>query len=59
MVFIDDQTDPKLVLDIYKRLLDEEKVDLVIGGYGDNSVAPAMPLSSRSRAPKRLSGRRT
>jgi len=44
MVCIDDQTDPKLVLDIYKRLLDEEKVDLVIGGYGDNSVAPAMPL---------------
>jgi branched-chain amino acid transport system substrate-binding protein len=44
MVCIDDQTDPKLVLDIYKRLLDDEKVDLVIGGYGDNSVAPAMPL---------------
>jgi branched-chain amino acid transport system substrate-binding protein len=44
MVCIDDQTDPKLVLDIYKRLLDEEKVDLVVGGYGDNSVAPAMPL---------------
>jgi branched-chain amino acid transport system substrate-binding protein len=44
MVCIDDQTNPKLVLDIYKRLLDEEKVDLVVGGYGDNSVAPAMPL---------------
>ena len=44
MVCIDDQTDPKLVLDIYRRLLDDEKVDLVVGGYGDNSVAPAMPL---------------
>jgi branched-chain amino acid transport system substrate-binding protein len=44
MVCIDDQTNPKLVPDIYKRLLDDEKVDLVIGGYGDNSVAPAMPL---------------
>src|SRR5579862_5734155 len=44
MICIDDQTNPKLVPDIYKRLLDEEKVDLVIGGYGDNSVAPAMPL---------------
>src|SRR5712672_2419458 len=44
MVCIDDETDPKLVPDIYKRLLDDEKVDLVIGGYGDNSVAPAMPL---------------
>jgi branched-chain amino acid transport system substrate-binding protein len=44
LVCIDDETNPKLVPDIYKRLLDEEKVDLVIGGYGDNSVSPAMPL---------------
>jgi branched-chain amino acid transport system substrate-binding protein len=44
MVCIDDETNPKLVPDIYKRLLDDEKVDLVIGGYGDNSISPAMPL---------------
>src|ERR1700688_2996216 len=44
MVCIDDETNPKLVPDIYKRLLDDENVDLVIGGYGDNSVSPAMPL---------------
>jgi branched-chain amino acid transport system substrate-binding protein len=44
MICIDDETNPKLVPDIYKRLLDDEKVDLVIGGYGDNSVSPAMPL---------------
>jgi branched-chain amino acid transport system substrate-binding protein len=44
MICVDDETNPKLVADIYKRLLDEEKVDLVIGGYGDNSVSPAMPL---------------
>jgi branched-chain amino acid transport system substrate-binding protein len=44
MVCLDDETNPKLVPDIYKRLLDVEKVDLLIGGYGDNSVAPAMPL---------------
>jgi branched-chain amino acid transport system substrate-binding protein len=44
MVCIDDQTNPRLVADIYKRLLDIEKVDLLIGGYGDNSVAPAMPI---------------
>lgn len=44
MICIDDQTNPKLVPEIYKRLLDDEKVDLVVGGYGDNSVSPAMPL---------------
>jgi branched-chain amino acid transport system substrate-binding protein len=44
MVCVDDETNPKLVPEIYKRLLDDEKVDLLIGGYGDNSVSPAMPL---------------
>ena len=44
LVCLDDQTNPTLVADLYKRLLDVEQVDLVIGGYGDNSVAPAMPL---------------
>src|ERR1700688_4325038 len=41
---LDDETNPKLVPELYKRLLDDEEVDLVIGGYGDNSVSPAMPL---------------
>src|SRR5258707_10252625 len=44
MICIDDETDPKLVPEIYKRLLDDEKVDLVIGGYRDNSGRPARPL---------------
>ena len=44
MICIDDETNPQNVPGIYKRLLDDEKVDLVIGGYGDNSVAPAMPI---------------
>src|SRR5580698_11133650 len=44
LVCVDDQTNPQLVADIYKRLLDVEKVDLLIGGYGDNSIAPAMPI---------------
>src|SRR5882724_3759885 len=44
LLCLDDQTNPDLVAEIYKRLLDVETVDLVVGGYGDNSVAPAMPL---------------
>src|SRR6202166_825546 len=44
MICIDDETNPTRVPDIYKRLLDDEKIDLVVGGYGDNSVAPAMSL---------------
>jgi hypothetical protein len=28
----------------YRQLMDEDKVDLVIGGYGTHTVLPAMPL---------------
>src|ERR1700745_4501654 len=37
LICLDDQTNPKVVADLYQRLLDVEKVDLVIGGYGENS----------------------
>lgn len=49
LVCIDDQTNPALVPDIYRKLLTEEKADLVIGGYGDNSIKPAMPLVMESK----------
>ena len=44
LVCIDDQTNPNLVAGIYQKLIAEEKVDLIMGGYGDNSIKPAMPL---------------
>ena len=43
-VCYDDRADASLVPGIYKRLMDEDGVDLVIGGYGTNSLLPAMPL---------------
>src|ERR1700746_3794212 len=51
LVCLDDQTNPKLVADIYQRLLDVEKVDVVVGGSGDKSVAPTVPFIME---PKRL-----
>src|SRR6202165_2316831 len=43
LVCYDDRTDGSLVPEIYSRLLDADKVDLVIGGYGTNTLLPAMP----------------
>ena len=40
----DDHADASLVPDIYQRLMDIEGVELVIGGYGTNSLVAAMPL---------------
>src|SRR5690606_5821510 len=44
LVCYDDNGDPSQVSDIYTSLLDKEKVDLVIGGYGTNTIAASMPV---------------
>jgi branched-chain amino acid transport system substrate-binding protein len=44
LVYYDDQTNPASVPAIYTKLLDVDKVDLVISGYGTNMIAPAIPV---------------
>lgn len=44
LVFYDDQTNAKNVPGIYAKLLDVDKVDFVVSGYGTNLIAPAMPV---------------
>jgi branched-chain amino acid transport system substrate-binding protein len=44
LVYYDDQTNPSTVPGIYQKLLSVDKVDLIIGGYGTNMLAPAMPV---------------
>ncbi len=44
LVYYDDQTNPTAVPGIYTKLLDVDKVDLVISSYGTNLTAPAMPV---------------
>lgn len=44
LICYDDHADAALVPGLYERLMDEDKVDLVIGGYGTNTVAPALPV---------------
>ena len=40
----DDHADASIIPDIYQRLIDVTGVDIVVGGYGTNSVVAAMPL---------------
>src|SRR6516164_4926153 len=44
LVYYDDQSNPATVPALYQKLLDLDKVDIVIGGYGTNLLAPAMPV---------------
>ena len=43
LIYYDDQTNPAVIPGIYTKLLDVDKCDLVIGPYGTNMVAPAIP----------------
>jgi len=44
LVYYDDQSNPATVPALYQKLLDVDKVDIIIGGYGTNLLAPAMPM---------------
>src|SRR6266852_6379958 len=45
LVYYDDQTNPATVPGIYTKMLDVDKVDLVVSGYGTNLIAPLMPIA--------------
>ena len=45
LITYDDQSNPALVPGIVTKLLDVDKVDILIGGNGTNLVAPALPLA--------------
>jgi branched-chain amino acid transport system substrate-binding protein len=47
LVYYDDKSSPQEVPGIYTKLLDVDKVDLVVSGYATNQVAPAMPVIVR------------
>ena len=47
LVYYDDKSAPQEVPGIYTKLLDVDKVDLVVSGYATNEVAPAMPVVMR------------
>lgn len=44
LIYYDDQSNPANVPGLYTKLLDVDKVDLVIGGYATNMVVPAIPV---------------
>src|SRR6266581_1794107 len=45
LVYYDDQSNPPTVPGIYTKLIDVDKVDLIVSGYGTNMIAPAMPIA--------------
>jgi branched-chain amino acid transport system substrate-binding protein len=48
-IYYDDQSNPSIVPGIYAKLLDVDKVDLVVSPFGTNQIAPAMPVIMERR----------
>ena len=44
LVYYDDQSTPPNVPGLYTKLLDVDKVDIIVSGYGTNMTVPAMPV---------------
>jgi branched-chain amino acid transport system substrate-binding protein len=45
LVYFDDQSKPSEVPGIYTKLLDIDKVDLIVSGYASGQIGPAMPIA--------------
>ncbi len=48
-VYYDDATQPAKVPPIYTKLINVDKVDLVVSSYGTNEIVPAMPIVMRNK----------
>jgi branched-chain amino acid transport system substrate-binding protein len=49
LVYYDDQSNPAQVPGIYAKLLDVDKVDLIVSGYASTQIAAAMPVAIERR----------
>ena len=49
LVYYDDQSDPAHVPGIYTKLLDIDKVDLIVSGYASTQIAATMPIAIERR----------
>jgi branched-chain amino acid transport system substrate-binding protein len=45
LITYDDQSNPSNVPGIYTKLLEIDRVDLIVGSYGTNLTAPALPVA--------------
>ena len=48
-VYYDDATNPSKVPGIYTKLINVDKVDLIVSSYGTNLIAPAMPIVMKKK----------
>ena len=48
-VIYDDKSDPKLAIDLYEKLITEDKVDAVMGPYGSTHTEAVAPVTEKHK----------
>ena len=51
MVIVDDATNPSEAVTAMQKLVDQEKVDVVVGGWGSSQVLAAIPINEKAEVP--------
>ena len=49
LVYYDDQSNPANVPALYTKLLEVDKVDLIVSGYATNMIAAALPITIQKK----------
>jgi branched-chain amino acid transport system substrate-binding protein len=49
LIYYDDQSKPDTVPGIYAKLMDVDKVDLIVSGYASTQIAAAMPVAIQKK----------
>jgi branched-chain amino acid transport system substrate-binding protein len=49
LVYYDDQSNGSTVPGLYAKLLDVDKVDMIVSGYATGMIAPAMPIAMQRK----------
>ncbi|MBI2714332.1 MAG: amino acid ABC transporter substrate-binding protein [Rhizobiales bacterium] len=49
LIYYDDQSNPSTVPGIYTKILDIDNVELIVGGYATNLLAPAVTIAMRKK----------
>ena len=49
LVYYDDQSNPSQVPGIYAKLVDVDKVDMIVSGYASTQIAAAMPVAIQKK----------
>lgn len=51
LIFYDDKSEPTVCAKLYEKLITEDKVDLILGGFGSSQVIAASAVSEKLRYP--------